>query len=134
MSDDLKALEELYLQFSDQHLARSEILQRVMKDVNNELIISESNGEIVGFVHQIYVLDPFHGGVNSYIMSLFVKESCREKGIGLQLVKKALESAEKRGVIEVHVDTEENNVKAIKFYEKQGFRKVEIMLEKSLSA
>jgi ribosomal protein S18 acetylase RimI-like enzyme len=129
---DVRVLEDLLLQASNLPLKRGEILRKVLKDANGELIVSEFNGEVVGFIHQIYVLDPFHGGLNSYLMSLFVKESCRNVGIGSQLVKKALEKAEKRGTIELHVDTEESNVNTIRFYENHGFRKVGIMFEKSL--
>jgi len=128
---DLKALEDLFLQDSGMPLERSEILRRVLKDADSELIVAEFNGEVVGFIHQIFVLDPFHGGVNSYIMNLFIKELCRNMGIGTQLIKNALENAGKKGVIEAHVDTEEDNVDAIRFYDKHGFRKVGIMLEKS---
>jgi len=132
---DAKALEDLFLQASKLSLERAEILQKLLKDANAELIVSEFNCEVVGFIHQVFVLDPFHGGVNSYITNLFVKESCRNIGVGSQLVKKALENAKKkRGVMEVHVDTEESNMNAIRFYEKHGFRKVGIILEKPLSA
>jgi len=131
---DVKVLEDLFLQFSGMTLERSEILRKVLKDADSELIVAEFNAEVVGFIHQIYLLDPFHGGVNSYVMNLFVKESHRNLGIGTHLVKKALENAEKRGIIEAHVDTEEDNVNAIRFYEKHGFRKVGIILEKSFGA
>ena len=131
---DVKVLEDLFLQASSLLLERGEVLRKVLKDKDSELIVSESNGEVVGFIHQIYVLDPFHGGLNSYIVNLFVKEACRNMRIGSQLVKKALENAKKKGVIEVHVDTEEDNMNAIRFYEKHGFRKVGIMLEKSSDA
>jgi ribosomal protein S18 acetylase RimI-like enzyme len=132
--NDTKALADLFLQYSNLLVERSEILRKVLKDADSELIVAEFNGEIVGFMYQIFVLDPFHGGVNSYIVNLFVKELHRNKGIGLRLVKKALENAEQRGVIELHVDTEEDNVKAIRFYEKHGFGKVGIMFERSIAA
>jgi len=128
---DVGVLENLFLQASNSPLECSEILRKILEDANSELIVSEFNGEVVGFIHQVFVLDPFHGGVNSYIVNLFVKESCRNMGFGSQLVRKTLDDAEKRGIIEVHVDTEEDNVNAIRFYEKHGFKKVGIMLEKS---
>jgi len=128
---DVKVLEDLFLQASSLSLERGEILRKVLKDVNSELIVSEFNGKVVGFIHQIFILDPFHGGLNSYIVNLFVEESCRNMEIGSQLVRKALKNAEKKGVIEVHVDTEESNENAIRFYESHGFRKVGIILEKS---
>jgi ribosomal protein S18 acetylase RimI-like enzyme len=128
---DVRVLEDLFLQASSLSLERGEILRKVLKDVNSELIVSEFNGKVVGFIHQIFISDPFHGGLNSYIVNLFVKESCRNMEIGSQLVRKALKNAEKKGVIEVHVDTEESNENAIRFYESHGFRKVGIILEKS---
>lgn len=131
---DVEVLEDLFLQASSLPLERGEILRKVLKDKDSELLVSELNGEIVGFIHQIYVLDPFHRGPNSYIVNLFVKESCRNMGIGSQLVRKALENAKKKGAIEAHVDTKEDNTNAIRFYEKHGFRKVGIMFEKSVSA
>jgi len=127
----VRVLEDLFLHASNLLLERGEILRKVLKDTNSELIVSEFNGEVVGFIHQVFVLDPFHGGVNSYIVNLFVKESCRNMEIGSQLVRKALKDAEKKGVMEAHVDTEESNLDAIRFYEKHGFRRVGIMLEKS---
>jgi ribosomal protein S18 acetylase RimI-like enzyme len=131
---DIRVLEDLFLKTSSMSLERRNILRKMLKDANSELIVAEFDCEAVGFIHQIFVLDPFHGGLNSYIVNLFVKESCRNMGVGAQLVRKALENAEKRGVVEVHVDTKEDNVDAIKFYERHSFRKVGIMLEKSLNA
>ena len=131
---DVKVLEDLFVQASGLSIERNGILRKVLKDASNEFIVSEYNGEVVGFIHQIFVLDPFHGGLNSYIANLFVKESSRNMGIGTQLVRKALENAEKRGVIEVHVDTEEDNMNAIRFYKNHGFRRVGVMFEKSFDA
>lgn len=95
---DVRVLEDLFLQASSLSLERGEILRKVLKDANSELIVSEFNGEVVGFIHQIYVLDPFHGGVNSYIVNLFVKKSCRDLRIGTQLIKKAWRTLRKEAL------------------------------------
>lgn len=126
---DTSALEDLLLQFSGWPLRRGQTLRKIMKETTSELLVAESNQEIVGLIHQVFFLDPVHAGLNSYVTSLFVKESHRKKGIGSQLLKKAIENAKKKGVIEVHVDTEENNIGAIEFYQKLGFKKVGIMFE-----
>jgi len=122
-------LEDLFLQFSEWPLERGETLRKIMKEPTSELLVAESNQEIVGLLHQVFLLDPVHAGINLYITSLFVKQHYRKKGIGSQLLKKAIENAKKKGVIEVHVDTEEKNAKAIKFYQKHGFKKAGVIFE-----
>jgi len=126
---DTPVLEDLFLQFSEWPLQRGQTLRKIMKETTSELLVAESNQKIVGLIHQIFFLDPVHAGLNSYITSLFVREPHRKKGIGSQLLKKAMENAEKKGVIEVHVDTEEDNTRAIDFYQKHGFKKVGVILE-----
>lgn len=126
---DTPVLEDLFLQFSEWPLQRGQTLRKIMKETTSELLVAESNQEIIGLIHQIFFLDPVHAGLNSFITSLFVKEPHRKKGIGSQLLQKAIENAKKKSVIEVHVDTEENNTKAIEFYQKHGFRKVGVMFE-----
>jgi len=126
---DIPVLEELFLQFSDWPLQREQTLRNIMKDPTSELLVAESEQEIVGLLHQIFFLDPFHAGLNSHITSLFTKEVHRKKGIGTQLLKKAIENAKQRNVVEVHVDTEEENASAIAFYQKHGFTKAGVMFE-----
>jgi len=128
---DAPALEDLFLQFSELSLQRGQTLRKIMKETTSELLVAESNQEIVGLIHQVFYLDPFHAGLNSYITSLFVKKPYRKKGIGSQLLKKAIENAKKKGVIEVHVDTEENNANAIEFYQKHEFKKVGVIFERN---
>ena len=126
---DTAVLEDLFLQFSEWPLQRGQTLRKIMRETTSELLVADSNQEIVGLIHQVFFLDPVHAGQNSYITSLFVKEPHRKKGIGSQLLKKAIGNAKKRGVIEVHVDTEENNTKAIEFYQKHEFKKVGVIFE-----
>lgn len=85
--EDIKILEDLFLQHSELPLERGKVLREVLKDADSELLVAEFKGEVIGFIYQVFVLDPFHGGVNSYVMNLFVKESHRNLGIGTQLIK-----------------------------------------------
>lgn len=126
---DTPVLEELFLQFSEWPLQRGQTLRKIMKETTSELLVAEVNQEIVGLIHQVLFLDPVHAGLNSYITSLFVKEAHRKKGIGSQLLKKTIENAKKKGVIEIHVDTEENNTRALEFYQKHGFKKAGVIFE-----
>jgi len=126
---DTPVLEDLFLRFSAWPLQRGQTLRRIVKETTSELLVAESNQEIVGLIHQVFFLDPVHAGLNSYITSLFVKESHRKRGIGSQLLREAVKNAKKKGVIEIHVDTEENNVRAMEFYQDHGFKRVGVMFE-----
>jgi ribosomal protein S18 acetylase RimI-like enzyme len=128
---DLPVLEALFLEFSDWPLQRGATLQRALKDPHGELLVAESNEQVVAFLHQIFFIDPLHAGWNSTITSLFVKEGHRREGTASKLLHKALEEAKRRNVREVHVTTREDNDPAIRLYERHGFQKTGILLEKN---
>jgi ribosomal protein S18 acetylase RimI-like enzyme len=129
--EDVPVLEELYFQFTNWLLPRSEALRKAVKDPNCELLVAETNGQVVGFTHQIFFFDIVHAGLLSYITSLFVKEEHREKGIASKLIQAVLTSAKSRRVVEIHLDTKEYNEDAMRLYEKLGFKRVGITFERN---
>lgn len=129
--EDIPVLDELFFEFSNWQLERRDTLHEAIEDPNGELLVVESDGRVIAFIHQVFFNDPLHAGLNSDITSLFVKGDYRRKGIASQLLQKALETAKRRKVIEVHVTTRENNEEAFKFYEKHGFKKVGVLFEKN---
>lgn len=130
--EDVKTLEKLFEEFSDWQLQRTDAIHAAIEDPNGELVVAEVDDQVVAFIHQVFFNDPLHGGLNSDITNLFVKEGHRKKGIASQLLSKALESAKRRNAKEVHITTRENNTRAIRLYEKHGFNKVGILLENNL--
>ena len=66
-----------------------------------------------------------------FIAIFLSKENCRRKGVASKLLLKALASAKERKVVEVHLDSEERNEQAIKFYESLGFKKVGMTFERN---
>ncbi len=80
----------------------------------------------------LFYLDIVHGGLNSHILLLYVREGYREKGIGRALLNEAVKHAVERRVVEMHADTIFED--AAKFYRKQGFRDGGVMLELSLNS
>lgn len=71
-----------------------------------ELYVYEMNGKIEGFV----------GIDNGYIAGIFVSENMQSKGIGKKLLDKC-----KAEYSELMLNVYEKNIKAIKFYEREGF-------------
>ncbi len=130
--EEMQVLEKLFEEFSQWPLDRLASINRAINDPNGELLVAEVDHQIVGFIHQVFYEDPLHGGQNSIITDLFVKQLYRGKRIGSQMLKKALKSAKRRKVKEVHVSTRENNKNAMEFYEKHGFCRAGPLFEKDL--
>lgn len=112
--------------FSDQnteenmrhYLENSLSLEKLTEEFNNPdsaFYIPYLNGEYVGYlklnfendnveIERIYVYKPFHG-----------------KGIGQQLLDKALDIAREKNVSQIWLGVWEHNARAIAFYTKNGF-------------
>lgn len=68
-----------------------------------------------------------------YISNIAIYPKFRGKGLGKELIKKAEEEAKRKEAKKVVLDVERENVVAIKFYRKLGYKKVKelsIILEK----
>ncbi len=128
---DVQVLEQLFLEFSQWQIRRDEAIRKAIRDPAGELLVAASSGQVVAFIHQVFFQDPLHAGLNSAITSLFVSDRYRGRGIASQLVKRALENAKTRRVVEVHVDTEESNRDAVRLYERLGFKRVGVMFERN---
>ena len=74
-----------------------------------DLYIYEENNNIKGFA----------GVVDGYIAGIFVEENSRSKGIGGKILKEV-----KENYPELTLSVYEKNKKAIRFYEKEGFKLV----------
>lgn len=70
--------------------------------------------KLVGFVYL-----PWDGGEHAFIMGTAVHRDYRRRGIGVQLVKEAVNAAKQHNIKWIHVDFEPH---LQEFYDKCGFR------------
>ncbi|MFX1419628.1 MAG: GNAT family N-acetyltransferase [Promethearchaeota archaeon] len=96
------------------------------------IAIDEDSDVIVGMIIAELRIDPF-GKSEGYIKQFFLKEAYRSKGVGHDLLEKALEHLKKIKVEKVKVNIKEQAVKASKLYEKLNFKKVYEVLELDLT-
>lgn len=61
----------------------------------------------------------------AYLSSIAVKRGAQNKGIGGIVLKKTEEKAKTLGCRSLQLKTHSNNLKAISFYEKNGYKKLE---------
>jgi ribosomal protein S18 acetylase RimI-like enzyme len=66
------------------------------------------------------------------IDNMGVSPDYRSKGVGSQLMQKFFEIAKQRGFQKAYVNSYFENVKAIDFYEKNGFAKIDVSLERKI--
>lgn len=79
------------------------------------------NAKITGFISVVFYQTFFHRVGTAQVNELVVDEQYRGQGIGQALMKTAEQEARQRGMDELEVGTEINNLDAQKFYRKYGF-------------
>ena len=109
---------------------RMEILRKALRNPDYELVVAELEGATVGFIDQWILHDFAHGAKLSSIQNLYITSKHRRTGVGSRLLEEIIRSAEKKGVLEIHVVTEFENEPAIDLYRKHGFVEESLQLEK----
>ena len=73
-----------------------------------------------GYLH--YKLDE---NKTVFLSKIYLKESSQTKGIGQLMLNRVVDFAKEKGAKAVHLTVNKNNAKAIRFYEKNGFKNIE---------
>jgi len=92
----------------------------------------EKSNDVVGMIIAELRIDPF-GSSEGYIKQFFLKKEFRSQGLGLLLLKKALEHLKKIKVEKVKVNIREEAKHASDLYNKMKFKKAYEVLELDLT-
>ena len=107
--------------------------EAAVKDGDCFIFVADDGGSAVGWVvvHTAYREDQdwepdedtvkFQSGDNAYFENLEVTAGARGKGIGPQLMEAAQDEAKQRGKKVVWLHTSENNTKAHKLFDREGW-------------
>ncbi|WP_297534776.1 ribosomal protein S18-alanine N-acetyltransferase [Thermococcus sp.] len=82
-------------------------------------LVAEYNGKVIG-----YVMAYLRPDLEGHIMSIAVDKRYRGNGIGSALLTEAIERLIERGARYIGLEVRVSNEKAIKLYERFGFKKV----------
>lgn len=133
---DITAISELYREqfremarlipdFIKEGDQSTEFLEKTVSDDNSDILVYETEGEIVGFILLQAKTRPDFDfmlpGKYCYIMDIIVTENHRGKGFGTALMNAAKAWAKERDCNFINLDVLVNNPGAIKLYEKLGF-------------
>jgi GNAT superfamily N-acetyltransferase len=96
--------------------------EEIEADKNNELIVAEKDGEIVGTLQITFTPSiSFQGGKRAGVESVRVDEKYRGQGIGKELMKWAINRAREENCVAVQLTTNAERKDAHRFYENLGF-------------
>jgi GNAT superfamily N-acetyltransferase len=92
------------------------------RDPNNELVVAEADGRIVGVLQMTFIpCITYRGGWRALIEGVRISAETRSGGIGGQLFEWAIERARQRNCHVVQLTSDKTRPHAIRFYESLGF-------------
>ena len=101
-------------------------LAKSIRKENNVYLIAIDESEVIGFVkvkkHSLN--DKIESGAQMELQKIYVLPSAQHSGVGSILLNKVLELANEIYPDHLWLDTHISNERAIRFYEKNGFRKI----------
>ena len=101
--------------------------ETIDKDPNHELIVAEINGAVIGTLQLTFIPSiSFVGGTRAQVESVRVAGSFRGQGIGVEMMKWAIERARQRGCHLMQLTSHKSRKDAHRFYERLGFTKSHI--------
>ena len=97
--------------------------EEIEADKNNELIVAETGGEIVGTLQITFTPSiSFQGGKRATVESVRVDAKYRGQSIGRELMLWAIERAKRENCVAMQLTTNSDRTDAHRFYENLGFK------------
>ena len=108
---------------ADDSLPYYNAFEAISHDPNNDLIVSEQDGEVVGVLQLTRIPNmTYKGGWRAQIEGVRVSSEARGQGIGRRLITFAIDRSQRAGCHVVQLTTNKERKEAIQFYESLGFR------------
>ena len=100
----------------------SQAVAAIDADPNNELIVAELGGTVVGMLQLTFIpYLTYQGRWRALIEGVRVSSSVRSRGIGGALIQWAVDRARSRDCVMVQLTTDRTRDEALRFYERLGF-------------
>ncbi len=117
--DDLNKISPVLLtEFDD--FWNYNIFKSELENENSKYVVAKNNDEIVGFAGIWISIDEAH------VTNIVTKKDLRKNGIGSTLLEELINLSKTLNLVSITLEVNENNLDAIKLYEKFGFEKLGI--------
>lgn len=98
-------------------------LEAITRDPNNQLLVAESEGKVVGMLQLTFIPSlTYVGSWRCLVEGVRVHSDYRSQGLGKLLIKKAIELAKQRNCHLIQLTSDKKRKEAIRFYENLGFQ------------
>lgn len=124
LSKLLNELFSLEKEFIPNETLQKKALETIINDekIGNILVCTYEN-RVVAMVNLLYSFSTALGSRVVILEDMIVSNEYRDKNIGSKLLEFAKEFAKSKGIERITLLTDDDNLKAHKFYEKNGFKK-----------
>lgn len=122
---DLEALYEIELECFREEAFPRYYIASFLDDPDFITLVITVGGEVVGYV--VAKVDVFMGKRMGHIYSIAVKQAYRRMGLGSRLLRTVEEALRERGAKVCYLEAREDNIAAINFYHKHGYRVFEVL-------
>lgn len=107
--------------------------REIDSDPNNELLVAELDGEVVGTFQLTYTPSlSYQGGKRATVESVRVDAGYRGRGIGREMMLWAMERAREKGCVSMQLTSHANRKDAHRFYENLGFKATHVGMKIAL--
>ncbi len=103
-------------------LAYQRAFERITQDPNAYLLVAKQHNQVIGVTQINFIPNlTYQGGSRALIEGVRIDARFRNKGLGTQLIHKAIALARVRGCVLVQLTTDKRRDDALRFYERLGF-------------
>jgi ribosomal-protein-alanine N-acetyltransferase len=107
--------------FGEEAFSRQQIAT-LIRDYNSISLVAVENNTIIGFI-----LGAIHfqrNALDGHVLTIDVSTRNRRRGVGSRLLKEMEGIFSEKNVKTCHLEVKENNIEALKLYEKAGYKKI----------
>jgi ribosomal-protein-alanine N-acetyltransferase len=120
--EHLEKLYEIEVKCFEREAFTKQQIAYLLTDSNSVSLISKVKDEIVGFVIGQTYIDK--KSATGHILTIDVSPKHRQRGIGLRLLQEIEKILKNKGVEICFLEAREDNIIAVNFYQKFGYKKV----------
>lgn len=107
--------------------------KEIEADLNNELIVAELDGEVIGTLQLTFTPSlNYQGGKRCTVESVRIDRKFRGSGIGREMMLWAIDRAKEKSCVSMQLTTHNDRIDAHRFYESLGFSKSHLGMKRKL--
>jgi len=118
----LDRLYEIELECFEKDAFTKQQIAHLLTDYNSVSLVATSDGKIVGFI--VGMIYSEENSLTGHILTLDVSPSYRRKGIAQKLLNEIEKIFKEKGVKACGLEVRENNIAALRLYQKFGYKKI----------